>query len=49
VLEETNSEWKAKSKVVLNYKIKHMNKDLVKDRYGEPERCGGGGGVNGSR
>jgi hypothetical protein len=29
-LDETNSEWKAKSKVVLNYKLKHTNKELGK-------------------
>jgi hypothetical protein len=30
LLDETNSEWKAKSKVVLNYKLKHTNKELGK-------------------
>jgi hypothetical protein len=30
LLDETNSEWKAKSKVVLNYRLKHMNKELGK-------------------
>jgi hypothetical protein len=30
LLDETNSEWKAKYKVVLNYKLKHMNKELGK-------------------
>jgi hypothetical protein len=30
LLDETNSEWKAKSKVILNYKLKHMNKKLGK-------------------
>jgi hypothetical protein len=30
LLDETNSEWKAKSKVILNYKLKHMNKELGK-------------------
>jgi hypothetical protein len=30
LLDKTNSEWKAKSKVVLNYKLKHMNKELGK-------------------
>jgi hypothetical protein len=29
-LDETNSERKAKSKVVLNYKLKHTNKELGK-------------------
>jgi hypothetical protein len=28
LLDETNSEWKAKSKVVLDYKLKHTNKEL---------------------
>jgi hypothetical protein len=27
-MDETNSEWKAKSKVVLDYKLKHTNKEL---------------------
>jgi hypothetical protein len=26
----TNSEWKAKSKMVLDYKLKHTNKELGK-------------------
>jgi hypothetical protein len=30
LLDETNSKWKAKSKVVLNYKLKHTNKELGK-------------------
>jgi hypothetical protein len=30
LLDETDSEWKAKSKVVLNYKLKHTNKELGK-------------------
>jgi hypothetical protein len=30
LLDETNLEWKAKSKVVLDYKLKHTNKDLGK-------------------
>jgi hypothetical protein len=30
LLDETNLEWKAKSKVVLNYKLKHTNKELGK-------------------
>jgi hypothetical protein len=30
LLDETNSEWKAKSKVVLNYKLKHTNMELGK-------------------
>jgi hypothetical protein len=30
LLDETNSEWKAKSKVVLNYKLKNTNKELSK-------------------
>jgi hypothetical protein len=28
LMDETNSEWKAKSKVVLDYKLKHTNKEL---------------------
>jgi hypothetical protein len=28
LLDETNWEWKAKSKVVMDYKLKHMNKEL---------------------
>jgi hypothetical protein len=28
LLDETNSEWKAKSKVVLDYELKHTNKEL---------------------
>jgi hypothetical protein len=28
LLYETNSEWKAKSKVVPDYKLKHTNKEL---------------------
>jgi hypothetical protein len=27
-LDETNSEWVDKSKVVLDYKLEHMNKEL---------------------
>jgi hypothetical protein len=30
LLDETKSEWKAKSKVVLNSKLKHTNKELGK-------------------
>jgi hypothetical protein len=30
LLDKTNSEWKAKSKVVLNYRLKHTNKELGK-------------------
>jgi hypothetical protein len=30
LLDEINSEWKAKSKVVLEYKLKHTNKELGK-------------------
>jgi hypothetical protein len=30
LLGETNSEWEAKSKVVLNYKLNHTNKELGK-------------------
>jgi hypothetical protein len=30
LFDETNSDWKAKSKVVLNYKLKHTNKELGK-------------------
>jgi hypothetical protein len=30
LLDETNSEWKAKSNVVLGYELKHMNKKLDK-------------------
>jgi hypothetical protein len=28
LLDETNSDWKTKSKVVLDYKLKNMNKEL---------------------
>jgi hypothetical protein len=28
LLDETNSEWKAKSKAVLDYELKHTNKEL---------------------
>jgi hypothetical protein len=27
-MDKTNSEWKAKSKVVLDYKLRHTNKEL---------------------
>jgi hypothetical protein len=40
LLDETNSEWKVKSKVVLNYKLEHMNKELdgrLTCRRGAPE------------
>jgi hypothetical protein len=30
LLDETNSEWKAKSNVVLDYNLKHTNKELGK-------------------
>jgi hypothetical protein len=30
LLDETNLEWKAKSKVVLGYELKHTNKELGK-------------------
>jgi hypothetical protein len=30
LMDETNSEWKAKSKVVLGYELKHTNKELGK-------------------
>jgi hypothetical protein len=30
LLDERNSEWQAKSKVVLDYELKHTNKELGK-------------------
>jgi hypothetical protein len=30
LLDKTNLEWKAKSKVALGYELKHMNKELDK-------------------
>jgi hypothetical protein len=41
LLDETNSGWMAKSKVVLDYKLEHMNKELdarLTCRRGAP-RC----------